>query len=290
MDNHGRDNLSQSRTNKDVPDLEAQDTRVRGEPATLAVNNGPVLVQTVSHVSNHDMASGGAEALADDDIYDQLPVYRKHIITGVMSVCGFLAPISSTTVLSAVPEVAATFNTSGSIINLSNAMYMIGMGISPCFWGPIGQVYGRRWPSVFSAALFTAFSVATALAPNLASFFVFRVLTAFQGTAFLILGSSVIGDIFRPVERGTALGWFLSGTLIGPALGPFIGGITVTYRSWRYLFWIQTALGGWATVLVLFLLPETIHHKRSEELKELRPRQKAMKMWQWANPYRPIRL
>jgi MFS family permease len=51
-----------------------------------------------------------------------------------------------------------------------------------------------------SATLFTGFSIGTALAPNLASFFVFRILTAFQGTAFLIIGSAVIGDIYKPVS------------------------------------------------------------------------------------------
>lgn len=48
--------------------------------------------------------------------------------------------------------------------------------------------------------MFAAFSVGTALAPNLASFFVFRIMTAFQGTSFLIIGSACIGDIFRPVS------------------------------------------------------------------------------------------
>ena len=55
--------------------------------------------------------------------------------------------------------------------------------------------------SVFSATLFTAFSIGTALAPNLATFFVFRILTAFQGTAFLVIGSAVIGDIYKPVSN-----------------------------------------------------------------------------------------
>lgn len=54
--------------------------------------------------------------------------------------------------------------------------------------------------SVASAMLFTAFSIGTALAPNLAAFFVFRILTAFQGTVFLIVGSAVIGDIYKPVR------------------------------------------------------------------------------------------
>ena len=59
--------------------------------------------------------------------------------------------------------------------------------------------------SVASATLFTAFSIGTALAPNLASFFIFRILTAFQGTAFLVIGSAVIGDIYKPVRITEAL-------------------------------------------------------------------------------------
>jgi MFS family permease len=123
-----------------------------------------------------------------------------------------------------------------------------------------------------------AFSTGTALAPNLASFFIFRILTALQGTAFLVLGAACIGDIFRPIERGTALAWYISGALTGPALGPFIAGIIVTFRSWRDLFWLQTALVGFGTVLVIFGLPETIHKKQSDELHGVSKKEYARKI------------
>lgn len=79
-----------------------------------------------------------------DEVYDRLSPSRKLVIVGLLSFCGFLAPISSTAVLAAIPEVASTYNSTGTIINLSNALYMLFMGISPCFWGPLSQVYGRR--------------------------------------------------------------------------------------------------------------------------------------------------
>ncbi|KAF7323431.1 Major facilitator superfamily transporter protein [Mycena chlorophos] len=232
----------------------------------------------------------GPSKIIDESIYDRIPPHRKHIITAVLAFCGFLAPISSTTVLSAIPEVASTYNTTGSIINVSNAVYLIFMGISPCFWAPVSQVYGRRWICLSSAFLFFACSLGTALSPNLAAFFIFRALTAFQGTCFLIVGASCLGDIYRPVERATALGWFLSGTLIGPALGPFIAGVIVTYQSWRVIFYLQTALGGLATILVVFLLPETIHFKRSEELVGLDRVLTAKRIWEWTNPLRVVKL
>ncbi|EQL04147.1 Major facilitator superfamily domain, general substrate transporter [Ophiocordyceps sinensis CO18] len=70
-----------------------------------------------------------------------------------------------------------------------------------------------------------------------------NVATAFEGTAFILLGAACIGyiciksDTYRPTERGTAIGCFLSGTLVGPAFGPFLGGIMVTWASWRSIFW-----------------------------------------------------
>jgi hypothetical protein len=173
------------------------------------------LVHIQSHASAHDIPHIPYHE-SGDEIYDKFTHSKKIGIVSVLAFCSFLAPMASTTVLAAVPEVAATYNTTGTLINVSNALYMLFMGLSPMFWGPIGQVYGRRWTQLLSAILFAAFSIGTALAPNLASFFIFRILTAFQGTSFLIIGSSCIGDIYRPTERATALSWFFSGTLIGP--------------------------------------------------------------------------
>ncbi|KAJ7700756.1 MFS transporter [Mycena rosella] len=261
-----------------------------------------------SHISQDIPMYTAPVPKIDDSIYDRIPPHRKSIITCILAVCGFLAPISSTTVLSAIPEVASTFNTTGTIINLSNAIYLIFMGLSPCFWAPLSQVYGRRWMCLSSALLFFGCSLGTALSPNLAAFFVFRALTAFQGTSFLIVGASCLGDIYRPTERATAMGWFLSGTLIGPAIGypslasfhlvllpffgcsPFIAGVIVTFRSWRVIFYLQTALGGFATVLVFFFLPETIHQKRSAEFVGLSRTQQATKLWEWTNPLRVLKL
>ncbi|TKX19412.1 MFS transporter-like protein 154 [Elsinoe australis] len=251
----------------------------------------PDLAPVSSYVSGHDIHHAPLTHYeTGDEIYDKFPSHRKIIIVTVLSFCSFLAPVSSTTVLAAVPEVAATYNTSGTVINLSNALYQLFMGLSPMFWGPMGQAYGRRWTQLLSAFLFTAFSIGTALAPNLASFFVFRILTAFQGTSFLIIGSACIGDIYRPTERATALSWFLSGTLIGPAFGPFLGGVIVTYKPWRDIFWMQTGIAAGATALVFFFLPETIHYKKSVELEGLTTKEKVDKFWEWMNPLRVIKL
>ncbi len=99
-----------------------------------------------SHISHHELhgaVSHHTEVNAAQ--YERFSEHRKLVIIAVLSLCGFLAPISSTSILSAVPEVAVEYQTTGSFIDLSNAFHLIAIGLSPCLWGPLSQVYGRRW-------------------------------------------------------------------------------------------------------------------------------------------------
>ncbi|XXH03932.1 hypothetical protein Hte_010340 [Hypoxylon texense] len=247
---------------------------------------------STSHSLGPDMPVEPISSVVEipDEVYDRLPAHRKLIIVFLLSFCSFLAPVSSTTVLAATPEIAEEYATTGSIVNIVNALYMLFMGLSPMFWGPLSQVYGRRLITLITAVGFLICSVATALAPNLGAFFVFRLMTAFEGTSFILVGASVIGDMYRPTERGTATGWFLSGTLVGPALGPFIGGIIVTYTSWRAIFWLQTGLAGAAAAGSYLLLPETIYHKKIDDLAGYGGAAKARVLLAMIHPWRVVRL
>jgi MFS family permease len=66
--------------------------------------------------------------------------------------------------------------------------------------------------------------------------------------------------------------------------------LIVTYQSWRVIFWFQAALAGVGTIAVFFLLPETIHRKRSGELAGLTRLQQTKKIWSWMNPVHVIQL
>ncbi|CAK7201290.1 hypothetical protein SEUCBS139899_003993 [Sporothrix eucalyptigena] len=253
------------------------------------------LLSTLTHISSHGPDMPAAEPWSSfveipDEFYDRVPPRRKIAIVALLSFCSLLSPISSTAVLPAVPDVAAEFNTTGSIVDISNALYLLFMGLSPIFWGPLSEVYGRRRITNITSFLFLCCTLGTALSPNLAAYFIFRVLSAFEGTAFILVGSAAVGDIYRPTERGTAMSWFLSGTLIGPALGPFLGGIIVTYKSWRVIFWLQAALSGTAFVGTLVLLPETIHHRKIDSLAGYPLRSKLRVLLPMINPMRVIRL
>lgn len=79
----------------------------------------------VSHTHDAPITQYTSHIEIPDEVYARLSPSRKHVIVCLLAFCSFLAPISSTTVLSAVPEVAATFDTTGTIVNLTNAVYMV---------------------------------------------------------------------------------------------------------------------------------------------------------------------
>ncbi|KAF7561919.1 hypothetical protein G7046_g2209 [Stylonectria norvegica] len=210
--------------------------------------------------SNQNVAIELAQS-NEESLYNRFSPMRKAGIVVTLCYCGFLTPISSTALLVAIPEIASAFHTTSAIINISNAMFFVFMAISPIFWGPLANFFGRRWIFIASSIMLTVFTIGSAAAPNLGAFFAFRMLTAFQGTAYLVVGSVVIGDVYPPTDRGRALSWFMSGILVGPTVAPLLGGVLITFTGWRTIFWVQAGLAGLATLLVVVLLPETMHKR-----------------------------
>lgn len=103
------------------------------------------LVQDLGPMSHHDMAMVKDDYEEKDAAqYERFSPARKIVIVSILSYCAFLAPISSTAILAAVPELAKTYETTPDIINASNALYLAFMGIASTFWGPVSQVWGRR--------------------------------------------------------------------------------------------------------------------------------------------------
>ena len=108
--------------------LAAVDVEVPLPPADSEANDleKPQLYHVQSHNSGHDIQHvDNPYREAGDEVYDRFTARKKISIVALMSFASFLAPVSSTTVLAATPEVAATYNTTGTIINLSNAVYMV---------------------------------------------------------------------------------------------------------------------------------------------------------------------
>ncbi|XEV07372.1 hypothetical protein FSHL1_012659 [Fusarium sambucinum] len=240
-----------------------------------------------------ELVSSNGDGVPDrtyDSVYTRFSNVQKRSMTAFIAFGGLMASMSTTSILAAVPEVAESFHTTPTAINISNAVYLVFVGLSCCFWGPWADVFGRKSAYVGSTTLLLAFSIGTALSRTLTAFFVFRALTACQVTALLIVGPSCISDIYHPVQRGASLGWFAGGCMLGPAFGPLLSGVIVTYTSWRVIFWLQAGLAGIGLAQAIFVLHETLQQLRYKELRGKGLHYGMVKLWEWSNPWTVFKL
>ena len=121
--------------------------------------------------------------------------------------------------MSAATQIADDFGSTPEVINASNAGLLIAMGLSPFFWSPLVQLIGRLYTFNMCILMLLVWTTAASVAPTLESFITFRVLSGFQGTFFHVASQAILAEYFPPTQRGTATGFFLAGTVLGPPLG-----------------------------------------------------------------------
>ncbi|PYH88596.1 MFS general substrate transporter [Aspergillus ellipticus CBS 707.79] len=199
-----------------------------------------------------------SKLLKSDPVTDGylLPKWQKSLILFTVSWMTLAITFSSTSLLPATPEIAAEFNTTTETLDVTNAGVLLAMGFSSLIWGPLNRLLGRRIAYNIAILVLCLASVGTAVAENMATFTALRVLGGLTGTGFMVTGQTVLADVFEPVVRGTAVGLFMMGTVSGPAIGPCIGGIIVTFASWRNIYWVQVAMTGFGLIMSLLFVPE----------------------------------
>ncbi|MCP4427906.1 MAG: MFS transporter, partial [Chloroflexi bacterium] len=126
--------------------------------------------------------------------------------------------------------------------------YLIAYVVIMPFVGRLSDILGRRAVYVGSLALFLAGSIWVPLAPNLNSFIAGRVLTALGGGAMVPVAMAVIGDVYTPQKRATAMGTLGAIDTAGWVWGPLYGALLVRFLDWRWQFYlnIPLALAGMA--------------------------------------------
>lgn len=110
--------------------------------------------------------------------------------------------------------------------------------------------FGVRNLLLVSVAGFVVSSALCGQADSLAEMVFFRVLQGAFGASVIPLSQSIMVQIYPPEQRGKAMALFSVGVLLGPILGPTVGGIITEHMDWRWIFYVNVPVGG----LCLFLL------------------------------------
>lgn len=109
------------------------------------------------------------------------------------------------------------------------------MGLGPLLWAPLSEVYGRKTAVMGPYFVAAVFSFGTATAKDLQTVLITRFFTGFFGSAPVTNTGGVLGDIWRPEQRGAAMVGYAMAVAGGPLLGPIAGSaIAQSYLGWRW--------------------------------------------------------
>lgn len=157
-------------------------------------------------------------------------------------------PLESSIIVPGVPLLQKDFHeTSHLITSLVVSIFVLGFAFGPILLSPLSELYGRRLVLNVCNVATLAFSMASASAPNIASFIVFRFIAGSFGAGPMNIGGGSIADQVSFDRRGTVMSIFFTGIFLGPVLG------YVPYHKPGW--WINNKCSGlWLAVLLHMLL------------------------------------
>ncbi|MEA3002194.1 MAG: transporter, family, multidrug resistance protein [Sphingomonadales bacterium] len=191
----------------------------------------------------------------------------EHGILTVAIMMAVLLQVLDTTIANvALPHMMASMSATQETINWVLTSYIVASAIAIPITGWLADRVGRRRLFIWSVVAFTAASVMCAAAQNLPQMVVFRALQGVSGAFLVPIAQAVLFDINPPSKHARAMGMFGMGVMIGPILGPVLGGWLTENYNWRWVFLVNLPVGIVCTLLLLRFMPSSEMRKRSFDL------------------------
>ncbi len=181
---------------------------------------------------------------------------RLALVPFVLAIAFFVEQLDATIVMTALPAMAASLHTTALRLNLTITGYVLSLALFIPISGWTADRLGAR--RVFVAALlgFTAASVACAAATSLPMLVAFRILQGLGGAMMTPVGRLILLRSFPPERLAAAMSRMTAPVLIGPALGPLLGGLLTSYAGWRWIFLVNVPIGLLGALAAWRILPE----------------------------------
>jgi len=184
---------------------------------------------------------------------ESLVVYgsKRVIITFTAVVCALLQIIDTTIVNIALPTMQGSLGASLTEITWVITAYAIANVIVMPLTSWLSQQFGRRNYFAASIMIFTFTSWACGNATSIEELIIFRFIQGIGGGALLVTAQTIITESYPIEKRAMAQTIYVLGVIVGPTLGPPLGGYIVDNYSWPYIFYINIPVGVLATLLTL---------------------------------------
>jgi DHA2 family multidrug resistance protein len=183
------------------------------------------------------------------------PNQRLAVLIGAM-IGLILVTLDSTIVNVANPTMMGNLGVTMDQIGWVSTGYMLTNVIFLPLTGWLEARYGRRRLLVFSVVTFSAASFLCGTAASLGLLIFYRVLQGMGGAALMSTGLATMLDIYPPEDAGIVSAVFGTGVMVGPALGPMVGGYLVDNYSWPWIFYVNVIPGIIASIVLWTAMKE----------------------------------
>ncbi len=186
---------------------------------------------------------------------------RDRIVPLIIAVALFMENMDSTVISTSLPAIAADIGTNPLALKLAVTSYLLSLAIFIPASGWTADRFGAR--TVFRAAIgvFVLGSIGCALSSSLTDFVVARVVQGMGGAMMTPVGRMVLVRTISKRDLVGAMVWVTTPALVGPVLGPPIGGFITTYATWHWIFIINVPIGLLGILLATRYIPDV----RAEE-------------------------
>ncbi|WP_221391277.1 DHA2 family efflux MFS transporter permease subunit [Dyadobacter sp. NIV53] len=194
--------------------------------------------------------------------------FRRAIITITAVLCALLEIVDTTIVNVALNDMRGNLGGTLSEVSWVITAYAIGNVIIVPMTSWLSQQFGRRNYFAASIIIFTVASFLCGNANGIWELVFFRLVQGLGGGALLVTAQTLITESWPPEKRGIAQAIYGLGVIVGPTLGPPLGGYIVDNYSWPYIFYINIPLGIIAALLTLQFIrsPKYSEKKASNEI------------------------
>lgn len=186
---------------------------------------------------------------------------RDRIVPLIVAVALFMENMDSTVIATSLPAIAADIGANPLALKLAITSYLLSLAIFIPVSGWTADRFGAR--TVFRAAIavFVIGSIGCAMSGSLTDFVMARIVQGMGGAMMTPVGRMVLVRSISKRELLGAMAWVTTPALIGPVMGPPVGGFITTYASWHWIFLINVPIG----LLGIFLATKYIDYVRVEQ-------------------------
>ena len=204
-----------------------------------------------------------AARMTESNETDKAPLFaternpRLRLLIPVVVAFAFLMEqLDSTVITTAIPQMAKELNTTVLRLNLAVTAYVLTLAVFIPVSGWFADRFGDRRIFALSLLVFTVSSVLCGLAENLPELVATRCLQGFGGAMMTPVGRLILLRSFPRSQLVTAMLYMSLPALIGPVMGPLVGGFLTSYASWRWIFFVNIPFGLLGIVLALSFIEE----------------------------------